>query len=389
VWFAPDCGIADKMRMALSPAVSQKNLAGSTTALPPMVDLRAKGLDGPIKYQQMVGVCWSFAISTVMDNAVRRAGRQDVVAPMHVLASGMWNELWQKGKSDRKITLEPAWPYDPVKACKLNESQSEVWCEQAYHVQHGSWRSDPSLVAEVDQANKTGIFNVTKVEQLSAGDADQLAAVLAQDQAVYVSFQYNQNAWGSIGNSSAEIPDYAQEEGGHAVAIVGYRYVGQVRQFLIHNSWSSDWRDHGYAWISDAMVRAHAKDAFTLEVNASGTSPVPTPVPTPVATSTLPTWPIPITLPGWGTPVTPSSTDCPAGQTRDMVFATCTPTCAGGSPSVAGFCPSAASTPGNQGTQTNPPTSGCPAGQVIDWITRTCVPQCKNGLPPIGGQCLP
>lgn len=33
-------------------------------ALPPQVDLRATGQDGPVKDQQQVGVCWSFAISS-------------------------------------------------------------------------------------------------------------------------------------------------------------------------------------------------------------------------------------------------------------------------------------------------------------------------------------
>jgi hypothetical protein len=329
IWFAPDCG---RQRVAGSPNVPVKSFGMSLSELPPSVDLRATGLDGPIKYQQMVGVCWSFALSTVMDNALRRAGHQEIIAPLHVLSSGVWDDLWAKGKSDRDLTLEPRWPYDPVKACKLNEAKSEIWCEQAYHVPHGSWRSDPALVAEVEQANRTGVFHITKVEQLKPNDPDQIAATLAQGQAVYVSFEYNSTAWGKIGNSDPVIPDYTQEEGGHAVVAVGYRGIGPARQFLLHNSWSNEWRDGGYAWISDAMVRAHAKDAFTVEVHVDWTGGT---TPPPATTGTATGWPFPVPIPGLpGGGGGSTASDCGAGMARDVILGTCAKVCPGGSPPV-------------------------------------------------------
>ncbi|HQP36076.1 MAG TPA: C1 family peptidase [Polyangiaceae bacterium] len=377
VWFSPDCGFTQAHRITGSQGVPAKALSGSMLALPAAVDLRASGLDGPVKYQQMVGVCWSFALSTLMDNALRRAGRTEVMSPMHVLSSSVWDDLWQKGRSERNITLESVWPYDPVKACKLNESASEVWCDQAYHVQHGSWRSDPVIVAERERANLSGAFHFTRVEQLQPSNTDQLAAVIAQGQAVYLSFQYNRQAWGAIGDSNPVIPDYVEEQGGHAVVGVGYRQAGPVRQFLLHNSWSPEWREGGYAWISEAMIRAHVRDAFVVELNVSGGGVTPAPA----TTGTVP-WPFPFPMPGgWGPPPT---SDCPSGQARDVVFGTCVAACPAGIPPVAGIC--AMASPG--GTQGTPP-SGCPAGQVVDWLTQTCSPQCKNGLPPIGGQCLP
>ncbi len=380
VWFSPDCGFTQQRRIAGSPGVPYKSLSGLPSNLPPVVDFRTNGMDGPVKYQQMVGVCWAFALSTAMDNAIRRAGRSEVVAPMHVLASSTWDDIWQKGKSDRELTLEQVWPYDPVKACKLTESKSEVWCEQAYHVQPGSWRSDPALVAEVENANRSGAFHIAKVEQLKPSDTDQLAAVLAQGQAVYLSFEYNKQAWGAIGDSNPVIPDYSAEEGGHAVVAVGYRYAGPARQFLLHNSWGPEWREGGYAWISDTMVRAHVKDAFALEVKAAANGGEVKPPPVPGPGGALP-WPFPFPMPGGGAP--PSS-DCPAGQARDVIFGACVASCAGGVPPVAGIC---ATGPGSGGQGT--PPSGCPAGQVLDWLTRACSPQCKNGLPPVGGMCMP
>jgi hypothetical protein len=381
IWFAPDCSLGRTKRLSGSAAVPMRKPGPPASGLPAAADLRANGLDGPVKYQQMVGICWAFALSTAMDNALRRAGRQEVIAPLHVESSGVWDDLWRKGRSERDITLESMWPYDPVKGCKLNESESEVWCDQAYHVKHGSWRSDPALVAEVEHANRTGAFRITKVEQLAKGDADQIAAALAQGQAVWVAFEYNRQAWGAIGTADPVIPDYTEEQGGHAVVAVGYRSAGPVRQFLLHNSWSSEWRERGYAWISEAMVRAHATEAFTLEVSAGANAPPPPPPPP--AASTQPPWPFPVPFPGQGG--APPSSECPKGQARDLVLGDCTATCSSGSPAAARLCPAASPATGGPAQ----PSGGCPAGQVADWLTRACAPQCANGLPRVGGRCLP
>ncbi|HRI67237.1 MAG TPA: hypothetical protein PK156_23500, partial [Polyangium sp.] len=58
-----------------------------TSALPGLVDHRTQGLTGPIKDQNPVGACAGFAISSVMDTAIRRRGRGDVVSPLHVFSN--------------------------------------------------------------------------------------------------------------------------------------------------------------------------------------------------------------------------------------------------------------------------------------------------------------
>lgn len=185
VWFAPDCSSNSRPSLAASPFVQRRALISGPSAVPSEVDLRRQGLDGPVKYQQMVGVCWAFAISTVMDNALRRAGNGEVVAPLHVVAANPWQDIWSKGHSNKALTMEASWPYDPVKACKLNESQSEVWCEKAYHVKPGSWRSDPSLVEEVARANQSGVFTITRAESVKPTNTDQMLSALASGQSLY------------------------------------------------------------------------------------------------------------------------------------------------------------------------------------------------------------
>ena len=69
------------------------------------------------------------------------------------------------------------------------------------------------------------------------------------------------------------IPDWFHGDGCHAVVIVGYRSMPHGRQFLLHNSWGDTWFERGYAWVSEAMVRRHVLDAFTVDVEPGPSAP--------------------------------------------------------------------------------------------------------------------
>jgi hypothetical protein len=341
-WIAPDCSQTFAQPLARSPFVprhqsfSQFNLKAEAP-LPPAVDLRVQGLDGPVKSQEMVGICWAFAMSTVMDNAIRRAGRQDVIAPLHVLSSHLWRDVWQNGRSERAITLEPSWPYDPVKACKLNEDPGEIWCEEAYHVKPGSWRSDPALVAEVDRANRSGAFKVTKIESLDVrpGNPDQIARILVSGKSIWAAFDFDREAWGDSGNSNPVLPDWEGADGGHAVVLVGYRTTPSGRQFLLHNSWGSDWRERGYAWVSEAMVRRHLMDAFTLEVSNPNKLEIPRIDPVATSSNDCPPGVQPDSLLGF---LCRPATTSPSGPTRGNASKANVTICPNGFPAIAGVC---------------------------------------------------
>lgn len=50
----------------------------------------------------------------------------------------------------------------------------------------------------------------------------------------------------------------------HAVVGLGLgRHQGN-RVFLIRNSWGADWGDGGYAWLDDAFMAAHLREALVL-----------------------------------------------------------------------------------------------------------------------------
>ena len=364
------CGALEKLTG--SPFATRKMSLRSGGTLPSSIDLRG-ATDGPVKNQQMVGVCWSFALSSIMENALRRQGQADVVAPLHLIASDAWSDLHTRGATDAMVG-ESTWPYDPAKACKLKESPRDEWCEDSYHVTQGSWAADPSLHAEVDSANARGTYKVSKLEAIDPPTFEALADELASGREVYAAFRIDEAAWSHPRGDS--IDDYnGEERGPHAVTLVGFRTNGpRGRELLIKNSWGPDWGEGGYAWLSEHALQQHGDDFFTVEVNG-------------VAPSIGPGqngFPFPIAIPGLPAP----SQVCAQPQVRDVVLGSCANACPNGSPPAAGAC-TGFTLPGFPQNPSQPPQAACAAGQVQDLVTRACSAPCRNGMAPAAGACLP
>jgi hypothetical protein len=394
VWITPLCEKLPSFSLSGRVAPRAGAVRGAAE-LPAGVDLRASGLDGPVKDQQQSGVCWSFAMSTLMDNGLRRAGRTEVFAPLHIIAHDEISILFREGKG-RPLVGEASWPYDPVKACKLDgHAQNESYCMTAYKVRSGTWREDPALVAEAEQADRAGTHRFVTRHALKGkpGNPDEIATVLAEGQAIYAGFDIDMKVWGhTTPKPGGVMPDWQSTAGaGHAVVLSGYRITPTGRQFLVHNSWGPGWAEGGYAWISEAMVRDRLDDAFVVTVGDAAGAPLPhtvfpkaTPAPAPTPQLPFP-FPFPTPTPTPSQPSSPQASGCAAGQVRDALFGTCSSPCPSGAPPVAGVCaPGGGAAPAPQSPA---PVSACPAGQLPDALTRVCSPACPSGAPRGGGIC--
>lgn len=280
--------------------------AGQT---PREVDLRSRGLVGPVGDQGQVGVCWAFGLASTVDNALRRRGSHESVSALHVVSQReTWDALWRPHTRGPGLTLEADWAYDPVKACRVQSKPDEA-CERAYGVTPGTWRSDPFLVIERMHADATRRYRIAAVEQLQAQPAnvDQLVASLAEGQAVLAVFGVSHGGWRFSAVADGVIDDYSAAEAAHAVAIVGYRHVLFERQLLLKNSWGADWGDGGYVWMPERLVRQHLRHAVRLEVEPVSVAPAPVPT-------------------------------CGQGQVRDLLTARCSAPCPGGHEPIAGVC---------------------------------------------------
>ncbi|MEZ4376587.1 MAG: C1 family peptidase [Polyangiaceae bacterium] len=327
----------------------------SKAELPASVDLRERGLDGPVRDQGQVGVCWSMAMSGVADNALRRAGQSEDASPLHLIANRAYERLYKRGQSDG-FTREPVWRYDAVRACKLKDFGDDD-CGDKLGVVRGSWRQDPQLVEEKRVADTHPFLRLTNAEALS--NPDEIAAALAQGRAAYVALNIDYEYWSWRKLEGGVISDYTSDRLPHAVTAVGYRTSAHGRQFLIKNSWGKQWAEGGYAWLDERTLQRNLQDAFAFDVRDSSGAPFPhgqsAPSPKP----------------------TPAPSACGNGQARDLVFGVCLPACAGGKPSLGGLCAPQAPTA----------SSTCGAGQGHDPLSGQCVNRCPSGLLPVGGVC--
>jgi hypothetical protein len=363
VWVRIDCGAHRPISRARA-LVPPSRMGLVTGPLPESVDHRADGTEGPVKDQGAVGVCTAFSLSTAMDNAIRRMGRGDVVAPLHVWSKYGVPEMGVAGDEtvDKSVTVEQVWPYDPAEACELLKEPFDS-CGMAYSVQSGTAAVDPRLRAQQASADAQGRYRIQAVEQFSTPTStDEIAAVLAGGDDVWASFWVDSNAWMNRTAENPIIPDYQSvEDEGHAVVLAGYRTVNGARQFLVHNSWSDRWGDHGYGWLSEAMVGRWLRAAYKVKVVDASAPEAPSAPP-------------------------PVQGGCAAGQVRDAVLGTCVAPCPSGSAPAAGVClPSLPGFPAPGPA----PTSSCPQGQAPDMMTGKCTNLCPGGFPAVGGMCLP
>lgn len=368
VWATFDCAPFQAVQRALQyiPMIRYNFLP--TGPLPAAVDHRAEGSEGPVKDQGAVGACTAVSLSTAMDNAVRRMGRQDVVSALHIWSNYGTPVMGRAGDSnvEKSITVEQVWQYDPVKACKLMRSPMDT-CTTAYGVSSGSENFDPALKAEHANADANARYRLASLEQLKSKPADpnEMSGVLAGGDDIWISFSVNDQAWMSRSLQNGVIPDYdVVEDTGHAVVLAGYRTLPNgTKQFLIHNSWSTKWGDGGYGWISEAMVSRFTRAAYRVKVGEGGGSAP--------------------SLPG----TAPSSGGCPAGQARDPMFGMCVPSAIPGMPGMPGMPGQPA--PQQPAPQQQPKQGSCPQGQAPDMMSGQCNNLCPSGTPSVGGMCLP
>jgi hypothetical protein len=308
-----------------------------------------------------------------MDNAIRRLNKTDVVSAMHVwsrYADATMPSAASRNEG-RPLTIWASFPYDERVACRM-EPQDDGCAELLVPaVQINSASSDPAVQAEIRSADASGTYTIAEVDQIDPVDPEVLAVDLATGKDVWFAMGISQDAWtASAVQGTGAVPDWTTEDGGHAVALAGYRTTPAGRQFLVHNSWGPMWGDHGYGWVSEAMIKAHAQYAYTIKVVDRAAAPPP-------AT------PVPAQQPS-------GSEACPAGFTIIAGMPLCQKVCAndtdcGGS----GACTRLAQPPApTVCVATNPLTDDdCGEGELVDLVTGQCAAACANGGRPAAGLC--
>jgi hypothetical protein len=292
--------------------------ANEAAPLPDMVDHRLSNTEGPIKDQGDVGACTAFALSSVMDNSLRRGQQNITTSPEHLWAhyGTPTMEDAASGNLNKPITTYEAMPYSGKEACEIMRDPSDD-CGSAYHVASGSAANDAALQSKIRAADGANGHRVVTFEELDINpvNIDELVSTLASGADLWVAFHIDGDAWSNRKMQNYVIPDWSIPEGGHALAMSGYRKVNGGYQFLIHNSWGVSWGDQGYAWVSQAMVQKWLHLAYKVRTDVDNVTPPKT------------------------------DEDCPGDQVLDQVTNRCVGICPDQSRPSNGQCPNGPAPP--------------------------------------------
>ncbi len=239
------------------------------SALPAHVDHRMMGLEGPVKHQQNVGACGAFSVTSAMENALRRQGRGDVLSALHYYVK--YGTVAGTGENGDAITTENVWPYDPVKACLLAPDQGGDSCDRDFGVVRGGGRSDPGLMAERSRADSFGLVRLDRAWSVDPRDLDAMAAIIASGDDVEAVIAFDSDAWSYRNLGDGVFGHYrGPRDFAHGVVLAGYRWVNGERQFLLHNSWGTDWAESGYGWMTEGTLRENLLAAYKIDLADAG-----------------------------------------------------------------------------------------------------------------------
>jgi hypothetical protein len=299
-------------------------------------DHRADGTEGPMKDQGQVGSCTSFSLSTAMDNAIRRQNKPDTTSSLHIWSHYGYPDMHTAGDDNlnKPIATWELWPYDERVACEIDQSGDGDCGPYAPPVVPGAAGRDPQVQAKIKDLDARGHWKVTAYDELDT-NPDTLAQYLSTGADVWCSMNIG-STWLRVNGDTIADWTPAQVEGGHAVVLSGYRHQNGQRQFLVHNSWGTDWGDKGYAWVSEKSVIQFIKRAYKVTVTDTSAPPPPPPAVTPVSTT-------PATPPPADDPNALTDDDCAENQLVDAVSGQCAEMCPDDSRPANGQCGGTAS----------------------------------------------
>lgn len=220
------------------------------TAIRPSVDLR--GWDSPIEDQSSLGSCVGNAIANAYELEVKK------LYPEYFAELSKLFIYYNARLLDNAVKEDVgAYIRDGLKAVKLYGVCTEMlW---PYDIDKFDDQPPPMCYANALRRTTTQYRTLATLrDMLETLSADKPVVI---GMAVYLSFDRVSKEDPVIPMPTAGDP----YQGGHAVTVVGYDI--DKKQFLIKNSYGTDWGDGGYGWMPFDYLRTEGFEKWRFEIS--------------------------------------------------------------------------------------------------------------------------
>jgi C1A family cysteine protease len=206
--------------------------------LPSSVDLRP--LCPPVYDQGQLGSCTANAIAAALEFDAMKQGEVPVT-PSRLMI--YYDERDKEGTvaSDAGASIR-----DGIKSVNVQGACAET--EWPYDISQYTVEPPANCYADALKHRSLSYERIPR-------NLTQMKACLAAGYPFVIGFSVYESFESSTVAATGLMPMPAHGEasiGGHAVLVVGYEDAGQV--FIVRNSWSAEWADHGYFYMPYAYL---------------------------------------------------------------------------------------------------------------------------------------
>ena len=225
------------LRGASSSDVSSSDVqALGVQALPASVDWRTAGVVSPVQDQGQAGTCYSFSTTAAVETALAiKTGKLTKMSEQEIVdCATIKNGGPDMGTSGGQIAPTFTWIGKTGGLCT----------EQAYPYVSGTTGKTGTCQNTCSKVAGSAVSSVVNVKPKS--DADLMTALTKT--IVSIAIEADQSSFQLY--KSGVFTGKCGTNLDHAVALVGYGTMNGLDYYLLRNSWSMQWGNQGYMYIS-------------------------------------------------------------------------------------------------------------------------------------------
>jgi len=208
----------------------------------PQHDWRDYGVLAPVRDQKECGGCYAFSTTDLLAAQERIDNKKFLSGAVESYSAQYFIDCMPEPNAYACKGGRPLAVLEYMAPCK----DCQIMIERCYQYRNKNLRcKQPSMNCKQTVGAKPVASK--QVNLISNREAESMASLLRWGPVVTVVDL--SPAWQYYNGTGIIRENHCDKKPNHAVLVVGYDYTGDVPYYIVRNSWSSDWGDHGYVKV--------------------------------------------------------------------------------------------------------------------------------------------